>query len=69
MRGATIATYNWMCLALGMATGYWVIFATVASERFGTNLRGTVAITAPNSRARQHLPITMLFRALVAPVG
>jgi len=69
MRGATIATYNWMCLALGMGTGYWVIFATVASEQFGTNLRGTVAITAPNFVRGSIYPITMLFRALVVPVG
>ncbi len=69
LRGATIAAYNWTCLALGMATGYWVIFATVASEQFGTNLRGTVAITAPNFVRGSIYPITSLFRALVVPVG
>lgn len=69
LRGATIATYNWMCLGLGMATGYWVIFATVASEQFGTNLRGTVAITAPNFVRASVYPLTTLFRALVPPVG
>lgn len=69
MEGATIATYNWMCLALGMATGYWVIFVTVASEQFGTNIRSTVATTAPNFVRGSVLPLTMLFNGLVAPVG
>ncbi len=33
---------------LGVATGYWAVFATTAAEQFGTDLRGTVATTAPN---------------------
>lgn len=69
LRGASIATYNWMCLLLGAATGYWVIFATVASEQFGTNIRSTVAITAPNFVRGSVWPITSLFKFLVAPVG
>ena len=32
----------------GFATGYWAVFATVAGETFGTNLRATVATSAPN---------------------
>ena len=69
MHGASIATYNWMCLLLGAATGYWVIFATVASEQFGTNLRSTVAITAPNFVRGSVWPITSLFRYLAVPLG
>jgi hypothetical protein len=33
---------------LGLATGYWAVFVTVAAEQFGTNLRSTVATTVPN---------------------
>lgn len=33
---------------LGFATGYWAVFATTTAEQFGTDLRGTVATTAPN---------------------
>jgi predicted MFS family arabinose efflux permease len=33
---------------LGLATGYWAVFVTVAAEQFGTNLRATVATTVPN---------------------
>ncbi|MBL7965212.1 MAG: MFS transporter [Flavobacteriales bacterium] len=69
MRGASIANYNWMCLFLGIATGYWVIFATVASEQFGTNLRGTVATTAPNFVRGSVWPITSAFRYLAVPFG
>jgi len=69
MEGATIATYNWMCLALGTATGYWVIFVTVASEQFGTNIRSTVATTTPNMVRGMVLPVTMGFQALAAPLG
>jgi len=69
MEGATIATYNWMCLALGTATGYWVIFVTIASEQFGTNIRSTVATTTPNVVRGMVLPVTMGFQALAAPLG
>jgi MFS transporter, putative metabolite:H+ symporter len=33
---------------LGLSVGFWAIFVTVASEQFGTNLRGTVTTTVPN---------------------
>ena len=32
----------------GLATGYWAVFVTMAGETFGTNLRATVATSAPN---------------------
>lgn len=69
LHGASIATYNWICLLLGMATGYWVIFATVASEQFGTNLRSTVAITAPNFVRGSVWPITSAIGLLVGTLG
>ncbi len=69
MNGASIATYNWMCLALGAATGYWVIFVTVASEQFGTNLRSTVTTTTPNIVRGAVLPVTTAFRYLAMPLG
>lgn len=33
---------------LGFFTGYWAVFMATAAESFGTNIRGTVATTAPN---------------------
>ena len=69
MDGATINTYNWMCLLLGTATGYWVLFVTVASEQFGTNIRSTVATTTPNFVRGSVLLITYAFTTLAAPIG
>ena len=69
LHGVSINTYNWICLLLGMATGYWVIFATVASEQFGTNLRGTVAITAPNFVRGSVWPITTIIGLLGGMMG
>jgi len=37
-----------MALYLGIATGYWAVFVTIAAEQFGTNLRSTAATTVPN---------------------
>ncbi|MBL0126936.1 MAG: MFS transporter [Flavobacteriales bacterium] len=66
MKGASIATYYWVCLFLGMATGYWVLFVTVASEQFGTNIRSTVTTTTPNFVRGSVFLITNLF-FLAAP--
>jgi putative MFS transporter len=33
---------------IGFAAGYWAVFATIAAEQFGTDLRATAATTAPN---------------------
>jgi MFS transporter, putative metabolite:H+ symporter len=33
---------------LGVSVGFWVIFVSMASEQFGTNLRATVTTTVPN---------------------
>ena len=45
--GSLAAFYAVICL-VGFASGYWAVFATIAAEQFGTNLRGTAATTAPN---------------------
>ncbi len=53
------------CIAfLGLATGYWAVFVTVAAEHFGTNLRATSTTTAPNFVRGSVVPMTMLFQAL-----
>lgn len=33
---------------IGFSTGYWAVFVTTSAELFGTNIRATVATTAPN---------------------
>lgn len=58
MREATSDLYYIVCFLLGVATGYWAIFVTVASEQFGTNIRSTVTNTVPNF-VRGSVPLIM----------
>jgi putative MFS transporter len=44
----SLGAFYAVAAALGFASGYWAVFATVAAEQFGTNLRATAATTAPN---------------------
>ncbi|MDX2056584.1 MAG: MFS transporter [Gemmatimonadales bacterium] len=57
------------CGLVGAMSGYWAVFVTVASEQFGTNLRGTVASTAPNFVRGAVVPITLLFQSLKPTLG
>lgn len=50
-----------ICVALGIAAGYWALFVTIAAEQFGTNLRATVATTAPNFVRGSIIIMTPLF--------
>lgn len=50
------------CAALGVASGYWAVFVTVAAEQFGTNLRATAATTIPNFVRGAVVPLTALFQ-------
>ena len=50
-----------ICVCLGVGNGYWTLFVTVAAELFGTNLRATVATSAPNFVRGAVIPLTMLF--------
>jgi hypothetical protein len=47
-RGLTPGVIYVLAGYLGLATGYWAVFVTIAAEQFGTNLRATVATTVPN---------------------
>lgn len=68
-RGISADSYYWLCFAIGMGTGYWALFVTIASEQFGTNIRSTVTNTVPNF-VRGTVPIiTLSFQALVFSVG
>lgn len=52
------------CILLGIATGYWALFVTIASEQFGTNIRSTVTNTVPNFVRGAVIPITYSFKEL-----
>lgn len=57
------------CFLLGVGTGYWAIFVTIAAEQFGTNLRSTAATTTPNFIRGTVVPITLSFKYLRGSVG
>ena len=51
--------YYFYCVWLGLGTGYWAMFVTVAAEQFGTNIRSTATTTVPNM-VRGLLPVMLL---------
>jgi MFS family permease len=48
-----------ICAGVGLGTGFWAIFVTMAAEQFGTNLRATAATTIPNM-VRGMLPVMII---------
>jgi MFS family permease len=66
---ATPDAFYWACFALGLFCGYWALFITMAAEQFGTNIRATVATTAPNFVRGAVVPITLSFIALKDSYG
>jgi len=69
MGGLSLNAFYWACGIAGAMSGYWAVFVTVAAEQFGTNLRGTVASTAPNFVRGAVVPLTAMFQALKASLG
>lgn len=61
--------FSLLIVALGVAAGYFVLFLTNAAEQFGTNLRGTAAISAPNIMRAMVIPMTILMKGLSPSVG
>ena len=68
-KGFNNQTYHWICILMGISTGYWVIFITIAAEQFGTNLRSTVTTSAPNFVRGSVVLITLSFEWLKTPLG
>lgn len=69
LRGATTTTFYAVCFVLGLSVGFWALFVTVAAEQFGTNLRATVATTAPNFARGSVVVLVPLFQLLTGPLG
>jgi MFS transporter, putative metabolite:H+ symporter len=69
LHGATENEFYWTCFALGVFCGYWALFITMAAEQFGTNIRATVATTAPNFVRGAVVPITTSFMMLKSSYG
>ncbi|UIR54515.1 MFS transporter [Sphingobacterium sp. SRCM116780] len=63
--GISETKFLWLSFFMGLGIGYWATFVTIAAEQFGTNLRATVATTAPNFVRGALIPSTMLYGVLV----
>jgi MFS family permease len=59
--GQSNGTFYLVVLLLGFGVGYWTVFATIAAEQFGTNIRATVATTVPNFVRGATVPLTLVF--------
>jgi putative MFS transporter len=67
--GLSETKFIWLCFFMGLGIGYWATFVTISAEQFGTNLRATVATTAPNFVRGALIPSTMLYGVLVNQWG
>jgi putative MFS transporter len=59
----------WVCVFLGLGTGFWAMFVTMAAEQFGTNIRATVATTVPNMARGSLALVALLFKSLQPSQG
>jgi MFS transporter, putative metabolite:H+ symporter len=67
--GRSPGVFYGLCFLIGWSSGYWAVFVTVAAEQFGTNLRATVAVTAPNFVRGLTALLTIAFKALKPSLG
>ncbi|MFD1257532.1 MFS transporter [Mucilaginibacter terrae] len=65
----SLTAFYIICLFMGFSVGYWVIFMTIATEQFGTNIRATVTTTVPNFVRGAVVPLTILFQYLRTQFG
>jgi MFS transporter, putative metabolite:H+ symporter len=67
--GNSLFIFYSFCFLIGWSSGYWAVFVTVAAEQFGTNLRATVAVTAPNFVRGLTVVLTIAFKILKTSLG
>ena len=68
-KGLTAEQFYWLLIPVGFFVGYWAVFVTTAAEQFGTNLRATVATTAPNFVRGTTVLMTLAFNGLKPTLG
>ncbi|WP_437918189.1 MFS transporter [Sphingobacterium sp. LRF_L2] len=68
-QGISELKFLWLAFFMGLGVGYWATFVTISAEQFGTNLRATVATTAPNFVRGALIPSTLLYGFLVPKIG
>ena len=64
LQQVSLVVFYTTCFFLGFTSGYWVIFMTIATEQFGTNVRATVTTTVPNFVRGSVVPLTLLLQLL-----
>lgn len=64
IQGQGPSLYYGLSFLLGLGVGYWAVFAQVAAEQFGTDLRATVATAAPNLVRGAVVVLTPTFKLL-----
>ncbi len=69
IEGASPTVFYAVCFVLGISVGFWALFVTVAAEQFGTNLRATVATTAPNFARGAVVGLVPAFKYLSGQLG
>ena len=69
MGGRSLILFYSICFLIGWSSGYWAVFITVSAEQFGTNLRATVAVTAPNFVRGLTAILTIAFKSLKPVLG
>lgn len=67
--GITANKFFVLAFVMGVGVGYWATFVTISAEQFGTNLRATVATTAPNFVRGALIPSTLVYGFLVSYFG
>lgn len=68
-KGCSATFFYFICFLVGVGAGYWALFVTIAAEQFGTNIRSTVASTAPNFVRGSVIPISASIHFFEKPVG
>jgi putative MFS transporter len=69
LQGESAGALYWVCVFLGLGTGFWAMFVTMAAEQFGTNIRATVATTVPNMARGSLALVALLFKSLQPSQG
>lgn len=68
-KGIEETEFMFLAFFMGVGVGYWATFVTISAEQFGTNLRATVATTAPNFVRGALIPSTLLYGYFVSLWG
>ncbi|MBK9109478.1 MAG: MFS transporter [Saprospiraceae bacterium] len=69
LKDISSSSFYFLTFALGLATGFWALFVSIASEQFGTNIRATATTTVPNFVRGAVIPITLSFNYLLELYG